>query len=343
MTAPIGYGVIGCGGHAVQGHIQPAAGSGMALVGVYDPDQACAEKAAADAGAAVHDSVEALLRDEAVEAVLITSPDRFHPAQLAAAVQAGKHVLVDKPLAVDAPGLDVVRRALHRAADTGLTVSGCHPRRFDPPYAALKDRLPALVAEFGPLVRIEMDFSYHAPAAQWKHARSLLLDHFPHEVDTLRWLLGDVAVSAHRLVDGPDRYEVVGVADGGVTFLCAGTRRLSRRVYPEVVRLRLSSASLTVNSRIGAADLYRHGADTTQVGVWPRTDYDLRAAAVMADFAAAVRGGRGYLSAADLWVNTESAVALAGGGFYRTAAAKASDVCNGPLPGQGPLDGLEMP
>jgi predicted dehydrogenase len=236
----IPYGVIGCGEHAIRGHITPSIGTGLKLLGAYDPDPANAERVVDmfPHQAISFSSFEGLLNASAIQAVMIMSPDRFHPEQLQEAVFAGKHVLVDKPLAIHDSGMSIVRHALREAVRRKLVVSSCHPRRFDPPYATLKNLALDLSYEFGGLLSVYLDFSYHKPEADWKQSRSLLLDHFPHEIDYLHYLLGFAPFRAYRLADGPDHYTVAGVRNGGLTFFFSGTRRLENRTYPEEIHLR---------------------------------------------------------------------------------------------------------
>jgi len=68
------------------------------------------------------DGYKKLLADPNVDAVAIHSPPCFHAEQLVAAIEAGKHVLVAKPVAIDVPSCDRVREAVKKAADKGLVV-----------------------------------------------------------------------------------------------------------------------------------------------------------------------------------------------------------------------------
>jgi predicted dehydrogenase len=162
-----------------------------------------------------------------------------------------------------------------------------------------------------------MDFSYHIPAAEWKHTRSLLLDHYPHEIDFLRFLLGDMPTEVWKLHDAYDLYSVVGKM-GGVTFNCMGTRRLDRRAFPEEIRLRFDRGSCAINTETGVATLADHEHNSTTLEVAGKTDYTLRVEGVMQDFRRLVDGQGSTLTLTDLEVNTASAIALAARGYYAT-------------------------
>src|SRR3989344_3124132 len=308
------YGVIGCGEHAVRGHIQPGLGTGLSLAGVFDPVRENASRAASLSRTLVTHfvSAEALIESSEIEAVLIASPDIHHPDQLLAAVKADKHVLVDKPLAINAIGMVKVREALRLADRKDLVVSSCHPRRFDPPYIWMKRALPRLIRCFGAVVSVHLDFSYHKPQAMWKHRRSLLLDHFPHEIDYVTFLLGEARLRATRLHDGHDAYGVAGVRADGITFSFSGPRRLDQTVYPENIRVRFERGEITINTKTGEGWVNDHSNSRSETLSVQPTDYDVRFRRLMGNFVRAVRGReKSYLPRLDLVVNTESAVALA--------------------------------
>ncbi|EDK72505.1 oxidoreductase domain protein [candidate division TM7 genomosp. GTL1] len=317
-------GASGGGGHLLDSHWPFAEQAGFRMVAVYDlkPDHVKTElKGRRLSGEEITwvTSMRELLRQD-LDAVLITSPDKEHPAQLAAAIEAGVSVLVDKPAAIDATGLRTVRNAIaHRGSR--VVVSSCHPRRFDPPYQALRKRLNRLIARYGALVHIEMDFSYPTPRKAWKATRSLLLDHFIHELDFMRWLLDEPLIGAKRLQDTFDHYCVSGTIgiDSPVTFTCMGTRRLKKRgTYPETVKLRFTEGTCEINTKTGVMRMWRHATpENVRTEVTGGTDYDLRFIFLMQDFAASVkRGEEGYLNPVDILANTEAAVALATTGHY---------------------------
>src|SRR5688572_9854126 len=73
---------------------------GAELAAVYSRDQGRAEAFAQKHGAAAaYSDLDALLRDPSVDAVFVSSPNALHAEQTIAAARAGKHVLVEKPMA----------------------------------------------------------------------------------------------------------------------------------------------------------------------------------------------------------------------------------------------------
>ncbi|MGH7902864.1 MAG: Gfo/Idh/MocA family protein [Candidatus Dormibacteraceae bacterium] len=99
----IGWGIVGTGGHADK-VMAPAITSveGARLVGATSRDRSRAEDfVARHGGGRAWTDYGQMLADSEVEAVLITTPNRFHTEQIVAAARAGKHVLCDKPMAMN--------------------------------------------------------------------------------------------------------------------------------------------------------------------------------------------------------------------------------------------------
>lgn len=99
----LGWGVIGIG-NIVQGTIAPAmaAEPECDLVAAVSRDQGRADEFARQFGARfAYTDYEEMLANPEVEAVFIATPNLFHPEQVIAAASAGKHVLCEKPLAIN--------------------------------------------------------------------------------------------------------------------------------------------------------------------------------------------------------------------------------------------------
>ncbi|MDR1493705.1 MAG: Gfo/Idh/MocA family oxidoreductase [Planctomycetaceae bacterium] len=71
---------------------------------------------------------------ESCDQVLVASPPGFHPVHYAYAVEKGKHVFVEKPFSVDAPGYKICMAANQIAEDKKLTVCAGYQRRHQPSY-----------------------------------------------------------------------------------------------------------------------------------------------------------------------------------------------------------------
>ena len=73
-----------------------------------------------------------------VDAVVLTTPTQLHAVQAVAAMEAGKHVLIEIPMADSLAGAEAVVAAQER---TGVTAMVCHTRRFNPSHQWIHDRI----------------------------------------------------------------------------------------------------------------------------------------------------------------------------------------------------------
>ncbi len=106
---------------------------GASLAGVFDRDRARAEKVASDYGTRVFDHPDALL--EAVEAVSIAVPTVAHREAVERACAAGRHALVEKPMAVTVAEADAMCAAAERA---GVVLQVGQVERFNPALLAAR-------------------------------------------------------------------------------------------------------------------------------------------------------------------------------------------------------------
>lgn len=148
-------------------------------------------------GGRPYDTYDALLRDPAIDGVIVTTPHSLHADHVIAAARAGKHVFVEKPLALT---VDSAAAAMAACAKAGVVLAVGHNRRFGPAAAALKRMVEA--GEFGTILHAEANFS--SPGAlsytadRWRASRiespaGALAALGVHMIDTLTWLLGPVA------------------------------------------------------------------------------------------------------------------------------------------------------
>jgi predicted dehydrogenase len=114
-----GVAVVG-GGFMATVHSRAARAAGARLVGVASSSPERAGAAAAELGfERSYASYEDLLGDPAVEVVHVTTPNAFHAAQALAAIQAGKHVVCEKPLATAVADAERLDAAAARAGRVG--------------------------------------------------------------------------------------------------------------------------------------------------------------------------------------------------------------------------------
>lgn len=196
MSDEVGVGILGLGGigltHArALGELAPE----VQLRAFSGGDSA----RAAEAGWPDARQVEAdeLAGTPGVDVVAICSPSEQHAAHALAALDAGKHVVVEKPLALRVSDAE---RIVALAAERNAVAAVISQRRLEPEYAALHEALAS-----GSLGRIRLattqvhwwrDEAYYQ-AAPWRTAMAggggSLMNQGVHNVDLLRWLCGPVA------------------------------------------------------------------------------------------------------------------------------------------------------
>lgn len=162
-------------------------------------------------GAEADDSLEALLARPEIEAVVITSPHRAHLPQAIAAASAGKHVYIEKPMAISVAECDAIIAACH-GAGVRLTVN--FVTRFRDAPLAMKRLVDE--GQIGQIRMIQMQGAWTSflledvvdeatgrviiPKKTWAFdpaEGSQFLDWGVHETDAVRWLTGAEAVGVY--------------------------------------------------------------------------------------------------------------------------------------------------
>jgi myo-inositol 2-dehydrogenase/D-chiro-inositol 1-dehydrogenase len=192
-AAPLRVGIAGLG-RMGRHHARSLATRtpGAQLVAAFGPTADERDWARRELGVeALYDDFAAMLRDSRVDAVAIVSPTTLHAEQTAAALEAGKHVFLEKPLALDVPTCERVMAvaALYpsRVATVGFV------RRFDASYRQAKADIdagligrPFLVrSQTGDLNDPDGFFVRFAPTSG-----GIFLDCSVHDIDVARWMLG---------------------------------------------------------------------------------------------------------------------------------------------------------
>jgi predicted dehydrogenase len=104
----------------------------------YNRTRASAEAFCAENGIALKEDLDAILADPAIDAVVFATPHSQHAAQVERAAAAGKHIMMEKPFALDVKSAEA---ALDAAARAGVVLGVAYPRRFHPAIIELKARI----------------------------------------------------------------------------------------------------------------------------------------------------------------------------------------------------------
>ena len=157
-------------------------------------------------------SFEDMLENKDIECVVIAAPDKFHAQAIRTAAAAGKHILSEKPLALN---LADARAALDAVAKARVQLQVGFMRRYDPAYAAAMKRIEA--GEIGePVIFKSIGRDKDAPpisAYQSKLNGMLLYNNTIHDFDLARWLMRDEVTEAHTYATVAIRPEVAQYGD----------------------------------------------------------------------------------------------------------------------------------
>ncbi|MDO5049081.1 MAG: Gfo/Idh/MocA family oxidoreductase [Actinomycetaceae bacterium] len=190
-------GLIGAGGmgRAHVDRIENELSDGK-IVAVADINAEAAKAVAEPLGAKVFTSGTELINSDEVDAVLIATFGKVHEPDVIAAVEAGKYVLCEKPLATTVEACKNIMEAEQKAGKKLVTVG--FMRRFDEAYNQMKTVLEAGDHGYATLVHNR----HRNPSVPESYTSRMAIDDTAiHEIDTMRWLLGEEIVSVR--VDRP--------------------------------------------------------------------------------------------------------------------------------------------
>lgn len=311
--AVLGHGFIG------DLHTRAAreAGAEVVVVAGRNLERARAFAERHDIARATDDWMAAVTADD-VDAVVIGTPNALHHPQALAAIAAGRHILVDKPMATTVAEATEIRDA---AAEAGVVVCVGHMWRYRDEVVDLRDRIAA--GALGTVVRTR-GYGIHARwgPSGWFTDPTLagggaLIDMGIHAIDTVRFLLGDP--DPRRVVASLGRahgtYDDT-IDDDGVVLIDweGGVRSVVESGWWQPV-LDGVEADTEVFGTIGHARIWPMYTTTSP----PPADYEHCTlpmyTAQMADFLACARNGGTPVASAEVGLEALRIVAAA----YRSA------------------------
>ena len=218
------FGIIGAG---MIGHFHAKAITAMTggtLHSVFDLRQEAAEKLASEYGGTAYSDMAEFLADEELEIVTVGTPSGAHLEPSLAALNAGKHVICEKPLEITLERIDQLTAA---AEANRKTIAAVLNRRFHPGMDAFKKASDE--GRFGTLtnasayVKWYRDQAYY-DSAGWRGTWALdgggaLMNQSIHTVDSLLYLAGPVkSVQANTACLAHERIEVEDIVVAIVEF-----------------------------------------------------------------------------------------------------------------------------
>ena len=155
------------------------------LAAIVDADAGAAEAAATGYGVKAA-SLDAVLGDPAIDAVSLASPAELHFAQARAALEAGKHVFVEKPLALD---VGEAEQLCELAETRGLVLMVGHLLQYHPVYLRLRE----MVAQ-GTLGKLRYVYSNRLSLGKFRAEENVMWSFAPHDISMILGLAGEEPV-----------------------------------------------------------------------------------------------------------------------------------------------------
>ena len=165
--------------------------SGAKVIACADKNADFCKSVAEKYGLKAYETGEEMIASPEVDAIIVTTLDAFHEEYVLAAVEAGKYVFCEKPLA---PTADACKRIVEAemAAGKQLVQVG-FMRRYDPGYRQLKEAIST--RKYGEPLLLHCAHRNPSVPPEWDNS-SAVENSMVHEIDVLRWLLGEDYASA---------------------------------------------------------------------------------------------------------------------------------------------------
>jgi 2-hydroxy-4-carboxymuconate semialdehyde hemiacetal dehydrogenase len=232
----------------------------------------------------------AVLADPEVDVVIVGSPSEQHEAQAIAALDAGKHVLVEIPIAMSLAGAE---RVVAAAARSGKTFAVCHPMRFRRERDDLRARIAAGEEKIRHVAgRFFIKRLVNIGATGYKRSwiDNILWHHFCHFVDLGLWLFDGAPIrrvqshlgALHAATGIPMESTILVETEDDRTLLVHGSYHATFRLYDKLIVTDRETYLYDI-----LAGTLRTGAGTVAI-----EDEQTNCARVVADFVAAVRERR---------------------------------------------------
>lgn len=189
--------IVGCGriGNRHADHIARLS----VLASVCDIKMDRAEKLGKTMGCASYSSLQEMLKQEpSIDVVAVCTPNGLHAEQTIAALEAGKHVVCEKPMAIRSADCQQMINAAEKHRKKLFVVK---QNRFNPPVSALKKAIDE--GRLGKILSVQLNCFWNRTddyyrESDWKGKQALdggtLFTQFSHFLDLLLWMIGDVTL-----------------------------------------------------------------------------------------------------------------------------------------------------
>lgn len=238
MERKIRFGLIGSGMIA-SFHAQALHAIRQAeIAGVYDASEVAAERFCEKWGGKVYASIDALLADASIDVVCVLTPNGLHAQMTLQALEAGKHVVVEKPMAIT---LEEAERVIALSNSTGKMVCVISQLRFSPAvqavHCAVQEGKLGRITSASLAMKYWRNEAYYTSSwrGTWKmDGGGALMNQGIHGVDLLQYLVGSVVRVSAFCKTQIHQIETEDSAVAALEFACGavGTLEGSTACYP---------------------------------------------------------------------------------------------------------------
>lgn len=195
------------------------------IAAVSDPEAERCEEARQTHGCRVHESFEQLTHDPALDLIIVASPNHLHTDHAISALQAGKHVVCEKPFALNCDDAD---RAISTSIDCGRVLSPFQHRRYEAHFEKVRELIDS--GTLGRIVQVRMVWHQFTRRWDWqtlsRYGGGLLTNNGSHLLDHALQLLPEdvepeVFADLQRVLtlgDTEDHVKIMLRADGYPTL-----------------------------------------------------------------------------------------------------------------------------
>lgn len=214
-----------------------------------------------------------MIKNEALDAVVITSPSSLHTAQIASALDAGLHVFSEKPLGTNLEECKVAEEAVERHPELVFMLG--FMRRYDPSYAYAREKI--MNGEIGNVVLFrgysqDPETCIEGAIAYAGHSGGQFIDMAVHDIDLARWMVDSEPKTIHAIggcyahkefgefKDGDNVAALMQMENDAMVFLFAGrTAPHGYNVETEIVGTKATLRIASVPQKNMVEILDNHG------------------------------------------------------------------------------------
>jgi UDP-N-acetyl-2-amino-2-deoxyglucuronate dehydrogenase len=286
----IGFGIVGCGMIANFHAKAIEQIRGTKIVACTDSITAAAERFSQSNQCTPYSTVKEMLADPAVNIVTVCTPSGVHRDPAVAAANAGKHVIVEKPLEITLARCDAIINACRK---NGVLLATIFPSRFSDANVAVKQAI--IEGRFGKLTLGDAYVKWwrtqqYYDSGGWRGTWALdgggaYMNQAIHNVDLLYWFMGDVAeVSGVTATLAHERIEVEDVGVAAVRFKngALGTIEATTSAFPGLLK------KTEIHGTAGSAIV-----EQDDILFWSFEQKSAKDAAIRKKFAQKIGGGGG--------------------------------------------------